>query len=274
MIRRACYRCGRYSRVFRYGIIDICVDCFLRLFGSRRTWSLKVFMRLLEGKSVFALISGGKDSLVATAFTKEIIDKHKVNCRLQAIHVNTGISVPGVEDYVRRVCRDLGVELIVLRPEKSFEDYVREHGIPSVSRRWCCQYLKMEPIRRYVSRVEGEKILVDGVRRAESPRRAKRKIVTWFNYFPCPTVSPILYWSNYDVEAYIWMRGLPVNPVYSVLNMSGECICGVFMTRRKLLRIKENYPEIFQRLLNIEKSVKTGWTFFYRNGKRIPLSEL
>jgi phosphoadenosine phosphosulfate reductase len=260
--------------VFRYGIIDICVNCFSRLFGSRRVWSLKVFARLLEGKNVFVLFSGGRDSLAVLTFTKEVIDRHKVDCSLQVVHVNTGISVPGVEDYVRSVCRDLGVELVVLKPEKSFEEYVREHGIPSVNRRWCCQYLKMEPIRRYVSRVEGEKILVDGVRRAESYRRVKRRIVTWFNYFPCPTVSPILYWTNEEVEMYIKMRRLPVNPVYNILNMSGECICGAFTTRRKLLRIKESYPEIFQRLLNIERSIKTGWTFLYRNGKRIPLSEL
>jgi len=274
MIKKTCYRCGKSSDVFRYGIIYICVDCFSRLFGSRRAWSSRVFARLLEGKKTFVLFSGGKDSLCALTYTIEVVKAYNVKCSLKAIHVNTGISLPGVEDYVKNVCNMLGVKLIVLKPEKSFEEYVLENGIPGRNRRWCCRVLKMEPIKKYIKRVRGEKILIDGVRRDESPRRSTRKIMTWFRYFPCPTVSPILYWTSEEVELFIRSRRLPVNPVYSTLDMSGECICGVFATKKMFLKIKKEYPQFFQRLLNVEKLVKTGWTFIYEKGRRIPLSEL
>jgi hypothetical protein len=59
-----------------------------------------------------------------------------------------------------------------------------------------------------------------------------------------------------------------------VLDSSGECICGAFATKRIFLKIKENYPKLFQRLINIEKINKTGWTFLYKNGRKIPLTEL
>jgi 3'-phosphoadenosine 5'-phosphosulfate sulfotransferase (PAPS reductase)/FAD synthetase len=82
------------------------------------TWSSEIFARLLENKKVFVLFSGGKDSLVALAYTLEVVKSYNIECELRAIHINTGISVPEVEDYVRNICRQLGVELILLRPEK------------------------------------------------------------------------------------------------------------------------------------------------------------
>jgi len=275
---KVCAFCGASDKVFRFRDMHVCVNCFLKRFGSKDSWSSEVFAGVLEGKKVFALFSGGKDSLCALVYTKEVIERYGVECKLTAVFINTGISVPGIENYVRTVCQQLGVELVVLRPEKSFEEFVKEHGLPSPRRRWCCEYLKMRPLWLYIMRVEGEKILIDGVRSEESNRRAsQRAIITWFDKlyrFPCPTVSPIFYWSSEDVESFIESRGLHINPAYSILNSSGECVCGAFATKALFLKIKERYPELFQRLVNIEKMNRSGWTFLYKNGRRIPLSEL
>lgn len=264
--------------MFKFKDAYICVSCFLKRFGSRDSWSSEVFAGVLEGKKVFALFSGGKDSLCALTYTKDVIERFNVKCNLVAIHVSTGISVPGVEDYVKTICNQLNVELVILRPEKSFEELVKMHGLPSPKRRWCCQYLKLKPLYIYIKRFEGEKILVDGARASESSRRAfQRAVVTWFDKlyrFPCPTISPIFYWSDEDVESFIRSRKLLINPAYSILNSSGECICAAFPTKALFLKIKEHYPELFQRLVNIERMSKSGWTFLHRNGRRIPLSEL
>lgn len=278
MNEKICNLCGSSSKVFRFKNINICISCFLKHFGSKITWSSEIFARLLENKKVFVLFSGGKDSLCTLAYTKEVVERYNIKCELKAIHINTGISVPEIEDYIRNICRQLGVELVVLKPEKSFEEFVKEHGLPSPKRRWCCEYLKIRPLWLYITKVEGEKILVDGVRGEESTRRLfGRAVITWFDklcLFPCPTVSPIFYWSDKEVESFIRSRRLPINPAYNILNSSGECICGAFATKSMFLKIKKHYPELFQRLVNIERMNKSGWTFLYKNGRRIPLSEL
>jgi phosphoadenosine phosphosulfate reductase len=278
VVERNCVFCGTSNKVFRFRDVDICVNCFLKSFGTRVSWSSEVFAGVLEGKKVFALFSGGKDSLCALVYTKEVIERYGVRCELTAVHINTDISIPGLVDYIRTVCQQLGVELVILRPEKSFEEFVKEHGLPSPRRRWCCEHLKMRPLWLYITKVEGEKVLVDGVRGEESTRRLfGRAVITWFDKlyrFPCPTVSPIFYWSNKEVESFIRSRGLPINPVYSILNSSGECVCGAFATKTMFLKIKKYYPELFQRLVSIERMNKSGWTFLYKNRRRIPLSEL
>jgi 3'-phosphoadenosine 5'-phosphosulfate sulfotransferase (PAPS reductase)/FAD synthetase len=237
-------------------------------------WSSRIYAELLSGKKVFALFSGGKDSLCSMVYTKEVVEAYGVECELRALHVDTGISLPGVKDYVREVCSEIGIELIVVRPEKTFEEYVERFGIPNWYRRWCCSYLKIEPIKRYLMAVDGDKLLVDGVRRAESSKRSKYAIMYWYIRFPCPTVSPILYWTDEGVRSFIRARRLPVNPVYNVLNKSGECMCGAHSSEKEFLLIKEHYPEFFRRLIEIEGRAKTGYTYIFKDGKRLPLREL
>jgi len=270
---KKCFICGS-DRAFTFRGKNICVNCFSETYGSEKIWSSKIFADLLSGKKVFVLFSGGKDSLCAMAYTKEVVEMHGADCELRALHVDTGISLPGVEDYVREVCERLGIDLVVVRPEKTFEEYVQRFGLPNWYRRWCCAYLKVEPIRRYVQGVEGEKLLVDGIRRTESSRRARYSIMYWYSRFPCPTVSPILYWTDEGVESFIRARGLPVSPAYAVLGKSGECMCGAFSSEKEFLLLKQHYPQFFKRLCEIEKANKSGYTYLFKNGKRIPLSNL
>jgi 3'-phosphoadenosine 5'-phosphosulfate sulfotransferase (PAPS reductase)/FAD synthetase len=88
----------------------------------------------LEGKRIL-LSSQVVKTLCALVYAKEVIRSYDVDCKLKAVFINTGISVLGVEDYTSTVCQQLGVELVVLRPEKSFEEFVKEHGLPSPRRR-------------------------------------------------------------------------------------------------------------------------------------------
>jgi 3'-phosphoadenosine 5'-phosphosulfate sulfotransferase (PAPS reductase)/FAD synthetase len=100
----------------------------------------------------------------------------------------------------------------------------------------------MWPLLLYITRIEGEKILVEGVRSEESGRRAfQRTIIAWFDKlyrFPCPTVSPMFYWNSEDVKSFIESRRLPINSAYSTLNSSGECPCGAFATKTHFIKIK------------------------------------
>ena len=108
---------------------------FSRTYGLKGVWSSKILAKLLEGKKAFALFSGGKDSLCATLYTMETIKMWKVKCEFKVIHVDTTIGLPETERYVRRICDLLGLELVVLRPKMTFEEFVERFGIPNWRRR-------------------------------------------------------------------------------------------------------------------------------------------
>lgn len=82
---------------------------------------------------VYVSFSGGKDSTVL----KHIVDGMYDDC--PAVFVNTGLEYPEIQQFVRDVkdgkydCFNTNVEII--RPETRFDDVIRKHGYPVVSKR-------------------------------------------------------------------------------------------------------------------------------------------
>jgi 3'-phosphoadenosine 5'-phosphosulfate sulfotransferase (PAPS reductase)/FAD synthetase len=120
------------------------------------------------------------------------------------------------------------------------------------------------------------KIVFDGIRAEESPkRRGFGKI--WFydkHKFRCFCVHPIYRWTRAEVEKYLKERNLKINPVYKILGFSAECFCGAYSHRAEFERLKAHFPDFFERLIRIEEKIRTGYTYIYHRGRRVPLSEL
>lgn len=72
----------------------------------------------------WALVSGGKDSK-ATALYLDEIGKLK-----GVIYLDTGISVPFQEDFVRDFANRHSFIFEVYKTTESYEDYVRRYGFP------------------------------------------------------------------------------------------------------------------------------------------------
>jgi len=225
----------------------------------------------------FALFSGGKDSLVVLHLCKQHYDD------LKCIHIDTTCSLPSVLEYVKQICNQLDVSLVVIRPKQSFFELAQKWGFPSFKRRWCMTHLKDAPLKEYL-RQFGSKVVFDGTRAEESPKRRqlfeRRKnrdlnpAIAWMNSHRCFWVSPIWDWTKEQVNAYIQKHNLPLNPVAKFFGWSGECLCPVFKNERffQLLRVK--YPEIFQTLLELEASMRKGGSFAYFKNKRFYLASL
>lgn len=132
--------------------------------------------------------SGGKDSDVILQLAKE------AGINYRAIYKNTTIDPPGTIAHVRA----MGVE--VLQPKHSFFQLVEQKGMPSRVRRFCCKQLKEYKVLD---------VVVMGVRRAESAKRAERyKEPTECRYYGSKkmhveAIYPILEWSNDDVRDFI-----------------------------------------------------------------------
>lgn len=179
--------------------------------------------------------SGGKDSDVILQLAKE------AGINYRAIYKNTTIDPRGTLQHVR----DMGVE--VLQPKQPFFKLVEQKGMPSRMRRFCCEQLKEYKVLD---------VVVMGVRRAESAKRAERyKEPTECRYYGskkihAEAIYPILEWSNDDVRDFIQDRGITLAPVY--YDENGDlhverrlgCIGCPLKSRKQRLADFQQYPSI------------------------------
>jgi phosphoadenosine phosphosulfate reductase len=108
---------------------------------------------------------------------------------------------------------------------QALEAYVRDNGINGFylglqERQSCCGIRKIEPFKRAIA---GHKAWVTGVRREQSPDRAKSEPVTWDEANGLWKISPLLDWTEKDIADYIKAKNLPYNPLYDKGYLSIGC---------------------------------------------------
>lgn len=145
--------------------------------------------------------SGGKDSDVILELAK------MAGINFRAIYKCTTIDPRGTIAHVK----SNGVE--VMRPKETFFQLIARKGYPSPRARFCCDTLKEYKVLNKA---------VQGVRRAESTRRAKQyaaddPIICRIYGKKSNNVQvclPILNWSDKDVSDFIADRGIKCHPLY------------------------------------------------------------
>jgi 3'-phosphoadenosine 5'-phosphosulfate sulfotransferase (PAPS reductase)/FAD synthetase len=228
-------------------------------------------LKTLRMGSINVLFSGGKDSLCLLHYLNE--NAKKVGKKVTALHVDTTASFPEVEKYVKDVCAQLQIPLVTVSPPFDYFELAKRWGIPGVKSRWCCETLKIAPLRRFFSNLEGQKIVFDGIRAAESNIRATYIPIWYHPSFRCISVSPIFGWADDKVQRYIELNSLPKSPSAN-LNTSAECWCGAYKCRNDFEALLEVHPEIFDKLVEVEKAQKGKYTFLFEKGVRVPLDSL
>ena len=200
----------------------------------------------------YALVSGGKDSITAAVVTDRIKKLEGV------IFVDTTIGVDETREFVESVCKARGWSLIILRPKVTYDDMVMKYGFPGPSHhRMAFIYLKWQPIYYWIRHhKDRDRIaLISGVRRHESKRRGRnaQKIKIDGSCKHMVWVAPIIEWTDKQVWSFIRNEGLKVSPCYAKLHISGDCLCGAYAKRGEAELIQLFYPEIAERLRDLEK---------------------
>ena len=218
-------------------------------------------------KSLVCCFSAGKDSLVATHYVlNELKD---VDIDKYVAHVDTTVMIPIAEPYVKDVCSQYGWNLKILKPEKSFWEEVADGmPMPSMRRRWCCGLLKLNPIRDFVKKLPPQRAEVTGLRSDESVRRKKMKLPEVF-YLKSGRVwkyAAILSWTEKDVLRYIREHDLPMPPHYR-LGIKETCLCGAFSSKKQMMIVRAQFPEFFQKFVELEVKFKSGGAAFYFQNK-------
>jgi len=204
---------------------------------------------------LFALFSGGHDSLVATHITSQ-------HSRFSGVvHLNTGIGIKETREFVRNTCDKHGWELIELHPQdKTYEELVLEKGFPHgpKSHNTMYYYLKQLQIQTLIQEYKThwyDRILLSsGIRLEESTRRMNKDFSTIMRRHGAQVwVNPILYWSALDCSKYIEEKNLDRNEVVDFLHKSGECLCGALAYYPEMEEIELWYPDAAKRIHKLEE---------------------
>jgi 3'-phosphoadenosine 5'-phosphosulfate sulfotransferase (PAPS reductase)/FAD synthetase len=207
---------------------------------------------------VFALFSGGHDSLTAT----HVASSHPAFAG--AVHINTGIGVEQTREFVRETCREQGWPLQEFHPPVGYEEIVLRWGFPGPGgHNLIYNRLKERCIRQLVRETKATAGvlmkrpmvgLVTGVRSAESTRRMrhvdriqKEGARVW--------IAPVHDWAKADCNEHIAREGLERNPVVDMLHMSGECLCGAFARPGEMEELELWVPETAARIRRLERLV-------------------
>jgi 3'-phosphoadenosine 5'-phosphosulfate sulfotransferase (PAPS reductase)/FAD synthetase len=209
-------------------------------------------------RAVYALFSGGHDSLTSTSIAAQHEDF------TAAVHINTGIGIEATREFVRETCKQQGWPLIELHSESVYEDLVLNRGgFPSgpKSHSSMYYYLKQRPLDGLIRRTKTHRldrvVLVTGIRVQESVRRMNAAISVPIRRDGAAVwVNPILEWSAADCGRYMELMKLGRSQVVDTLHRSGECLCGALAREGEIHEIDLWYPSEAKRIHDLEQRAR------------------
>ncbi|MDR3141939.1 MAG: phosphoadenosine phosphosulfate reductase family protein [Tannerellaceae bacterium] len=129
---------------------------------------------------VIVTFSGGKDSLAALLWVRNNLTKDFIT-----VFCDTGWEHPLTYQYINEITHKLNLNLVTLRSKKyngMIDMSMKKKRFPSMGKRYCTQELKIVPTTDYLlDVVKDDFIVIQGIRAAESPNRAK--MAAQCNYF-------------------------------------------------------------------------------------------
>jgi 3'-phosphoadenosine 5'-phosphosulfate sulfotransferase (PAPS reductase)/FAD synthetase len=178
--------------------------------------------------------SGGKDSTVVLELARRagITD---------AYYVDTGMEFPETLAFVK----ETGIEKVI-RGGDFWKD-IKKYGLPRKDDRWCCERLKLQPVKDWFSR-QGPCVTVQGNRWYESFMRSTLPPVVENPFNPLQlNISPIRNWRALEVFLYLWWRKVPYNPLYEMGFERVGCWNCPAMLQSEAARTKELHPALAAR---------------------------
>lgn len=214
--------------------------------------------------------SGGKDS---TAMLLKIID---LNIPFdEVIFIDTGLEFPAMYEHICKVESDTGINITRVKPDKSFEyylfDYVRKRpskykeykglGLPGHKYRWCTQYLKILPLKRYLKQYNNV-IEYVGIAYDESFRIRRNYYIKNKNLvFPLVDLKI----TEYEALNYCYSKGYNWSGLYNIFRRV-SCWCCPLQRIGELKSLYIHFPELWKKLKSYEdfslkrgRSIKQGY---------------
>ena len=178
----------------------------------------------------YLAFSGGKDSVVLYDVVARADVKFDAHYHVE---IDPPEQIQFIKSHYSAVHIDIG--------HFNFWKLIETKGLPLRKSRWCCEYFKEWG--------GGGRVLVTGVRAAESAGRRKRKLIdtgakTRFGERPRFVLHPIIDWGNDDVWEYIRKYGLPYCSLYDEGFKRLGCVMCPMSTNQQRQREMYRFPKI------------------------------
>jgi phosphoadenosine phosphosulfate reductase len=176
----------------------------------------------------YVAFSGGKDSCVILDLVK------RAGVQFDAHYNLTTVDPPELVHFIRREYPEVEVR----KPEKTMWQLIEDHGMPPLRQvRYCCKELKETG--------GGGRVVITGVRWAESVRRAKRRMTEQCMRDASRTyLHPIIDWTETDVWNYIHGSGLPHCSLYDEGWKRIGCVMCPMGGSKQMKKQAERWPKI------------------------------
>lgn len=125
-------------------------------------------------------------------------------------YLETDLLFPETYALRDRLAARLGLSFVPVHSGVSLERQNQDHGPDLWARSpdQCCFIRKVLPLRRFLA---DKAAWVTGVRRDQSPSRARTEIVEWDEANSLVKINPLAHWTKKEVWRYIHQHDLPYN---------------------------------------------------------------
>jgi phosphoadenosine phosphosulfate reductase len=154
---------------------------------------------------------------MATAFGPEgcVILKmlSEIEPRTPVFNLDTGYQFQETLTLRDEIAKRFGIEVELRKPDTTIEEYEAKNGGPVYKSNpdQCCFERKIITLQRATV---GMRAWMSGIRRDQSPDRARAAIVGWDKKFGLVKISPLANWTKNHVWKYITDHDVPYNPLH------------------------------------------------------------
>ena len=208
-------------------------------------------------------LSGGKDSAALAIYMRDRVPE------MEYIFHDTNKELPETYEYLDRLEALLGKKITKTTPDISFDHWLKVFGgmIPSNHRRWCTKLLKLKPFEEYI----GDDPVLNYVGlRADEDREGyishKPNITTVYPFRENGLVRR-------DIIRILEESGIGLPPYIQWGRTRSGCYFCFYQQKIEWVRLKEKYPDLFEKAKEYEYANKQNGNPFYWSGFE-PLEEL
>lgn len=237
---------------------------------------------------VIVQFSGGKDSHASLIWA---VNKYGPS-NVKALFCDTEWEHHFTTKHIETVCAQLGVELIVLK-SLGFQGLALKKGFfPSARFRFCTDHLKIRPFIDWVLEQNSNLIIVQGIRAAESSRRAAmaaecryfrfyfepyghdrngkpknhtyraKEVREWCSRFADDIFRPVFNWTGQEVIDYIVKNGHEPNPLYTLGFKRVGCFPCVLSSLPAIFNLFQRFPEQLELISQMETKLQAPFFKF------------
>ena len=201
---------------------------------------------VLDGvRHIFWSFSGGRDSTLALFSTYKTFRDMGYQCHV--LFVSSGCEFPDLEVHVRRVCRSIGAELTILRPDYNFlTEYADKGKFPNPVFMDCVERLINRPIDAHIKSLIGDEdyLLVRGGKASQKTTRSNTARLQRVRDKPHLTI----YNPAYDYTEDQLSADIPMWRGYEEGFDRTACWCCPFQKKTQWDALKRCYPLLWNEM--------------------------